>query len=267
MIRRLNQIDHEICMKLLKTRSAENLFIIGDIEGYGYDQEFQKLWGDFNENGELIAVLLKYEGNYIPFASKSFDARGFAEIISDDPGFRMMSGLKHITEEIEPFLTQPLKSKRQTYYAKCSGLKMNVDQVDISNVLQAQPNDVEELVKLLNSIPEFSSSTITVETKLRGLKDNTARSFFIVEDGEMVSSASTAAENSSSAMVVAVATLENYKKKGFATKCMLKLCSQLLQEGKELCLFYDNPEAGAIYKRIGFEDIGFWMMYSYGRKG
>lgn len=79
----------------------------------------------------------------------------------------------------------------------------------------------------------------------------------------MVSTASTTAENSLSAMVVGVATLENYKKKGYATKCMLKLCSDLLHEGKELCFFYDNPTTGVIYKRIGFEDIGVWMMYTY----
>lgn len=44
---------------------------------------------------------------------------------------------------------------------------------------------------------------------------------------------------------------------------MVKLCDQLLKEEKELCLFYDNPEAGNIYRRIGFEDIGLWMLYSY----
>lgn len=44
---------------------------------------------------------------------------------------------------------------------------------------------------------------------------------------------------------------------------MLTLCKELLNEGKELCLFYDNLDAGSIYKRIGFEDIGFWMMYTY----
>lgn len=43
MLRRLNQNDHDVCIKLLKTRPAENLFIIGDIEVYGYEQEFQKL--------------------------------------------------------------------------------------------------------------------------------------------------------------------------------------------------------------------------------
>lgn len=81
----------------------------------------------------------------------------------------------------------------------------------------------------------------------------------------MVSTSSTTAENSLSAMVVGVAVLLGYKKKGYATKCMVKLCHQLLGEDKELCLFNDNPAAGVIYKRIGFQDIGFWMMYSFNK--
>jgi len=34
----------------------------------------------------------------------------------------------------------------------------------------------------------------------------------------------------------------------------------VLQEGKVLCLFYDNPEAGKIYKRLGYVDIGKWAV-------
>ena len=263
MLRSLNKNDHDVCLQLLKTKPAENLFIIGDIEAYGYEQEFQKLWGEFNKNGELIAILLKFEENYIPFATGSFNARAFAEIMSSDASFKMMSGLKEITEQIESYLSQTNKRKRQLFYAKCTKLVTNANSVDLSCVKQALSYDAEELFELLNSIPEFSGSTMTIERKSRELTDGSSRSFFIKEDGKIVSTASTAAENSMSAMVVGVATLVDYKKKGYASKCMLKLCSQLLNEGKELCLFYDNPEAGAIYKRIGFEDIGFWMMYTY----
>ncbi|KIL45116.1 GNAT family N-acetyltransferase [Jeotgalibacillus soli] len=263
MIRRLEQRDHDACFNLLKTQAAENLFIIGDIEAYGYETDFQKVWGEFNESGELVAVLLKYEENYIPFAPGDFDAKGFAEIISSDASFSMMSGLKEITEKIEPYISQKLKRKRQTYYAKCTSLDAITDTVETSFVQQAKLQDAEDLVELLNAIPEFEESMITVERKRRGLADGTSRSFFIKEDGKMVSTASTAAENSLSSMVVGVATVDVYKKKGYATQCMLKLCRELLSEQKELCLFYDNPAAGAIYKRIGFEDIGFWMMYTY----
>ena len=34
----------------------------------------------------------------------------------------------------------------------------------------------------------------------------------------------------------------------------------LLKEGKSLCLFYDNPKAGSIYHRLGFENIDRWTM-------
>lgn len=263
MIRRLTSADHEVCFNLIKNQRAENLFIIGDIEVYGYEQDFQKVWGEFDDTGALVAVLLKYEDNYIPYAPGDFDAAGFVEILLNDPSLKMMSGLKQVTEKIEPYLNEKLKRKRQTYYAKCTELNREPKTVDVSIVQQAVPNDAEELIVLLNSIPEFSDTRITVEKKKRGLEAGVSRTFFIKEDGIIVSTASTAAENSLSAMVVSVATHTNYKKKGYATKCMVKLCSQLLSEEKELCLFYDNPAAGAIYKQIGFEDIGLWMMYTY----
>ena len=44
---------------------------------------------------------------------------------------------------------------------------------------------------------------------------------------------------------------------------MEKLCADLLSEGKTVCLFYHNPKAGAIYKRLGFADIGMWMLIRY----
>ncbi|MEH6990973.1 GNAT family N-acetyltransferase [Cytobacillus firmus] len=264
MIRQLTEQDHEMCFSLLKQQPAENLFIIGDIEAYGYEQEFQKVWGDFGEDGKLKAVLLKYEENFIPYTAGDFNAKGFAEIMLEDPKFGMMSGLKAVTAEIEPYVSHRIKRKRETYYAKCT--KLNAEGVEVSAVCQAVPEDAEQLVELLNSIPEFSDSAITVERKRRGLKDSSSRSFFIKEDGKMVSTASTTAENSLSAMVVGVATKSEFKKKGYATQCMVKLCRQLLSENKELCLFYDNPAAGAIYKRIGFEDTGFWMMYTIDKK-
>ncbi|MGM0836708.1 MAG: GNAT family N-acetyltransferase [Bacillota bacterium] len=266
MIRQLTEADHEACYDLVKEQAAENLFIIGDIEAYGYEQDFQKLWGDFDEIGELRAVLLKYQENYIPYAKpqRDFDAKGFAEIMLRDKDFAMMSGLKEITERLEPFLSGRLKRKRETYYAKCTQLNSSTtENVSTTDVYLAVPEEAEELVELLNGVPEFSDSIITVERKRRGIEKGVSRSYFIKENGRMVSTASTTAENSLSAMVVGVATLHDYKKKGYATQCMVKLCHQLLQEGKELCLFYDNPAAGAIYKRIGFQDIGFWMMYTF----
>ncbi|WP_307190260.1 hypothetical protein [Geomicrobium sp. JCM 19039] len=155
MIRRLTQADHEECFALLKTKAAENLFIIGDIEAFGYEQDFQRLWGEWDERGELIAVLLKYRQNYIPFAVAPFDALAFSEIMLEDSEFHMMSGLKETTEKIEPYLGA-YKRKRETYYAKCTTVKN--DFRDVSVVERATEADAEPIVNLLNSIPEFDQS-------------------------------------------------------------------------------------------------------------
>ncbi|MFB4159172.1 GNAT family N-acetyltransferase [Geomicrobium sp. JSM 1781026] len=261
MIRRLTQADHEECFALLKTKAAENLFIIGDIEAFGYEQDFQRLWGEWDERGELIAVLLKYRQNYIPFAVAPFDALAFSEIMLKDSEFHMMSGLKETTEKIEPYLGA-YKRKRETYYAKCTTVKN--DFRDVSVVERATETDAEPIVNLLNSIPEFDQSVdVTASDKRKGMEDGVSRSVYVQVGGRIVSTASTAAENTVSAMIIAVGTHADYKRKGYASQCMQALCQELISEGKELCLFYDNPEAGNIYKRIGFEDIGFWMMYTY----
>lgn len=257
MIRLLTEKDHEACMKLIGEKPAENLFIIGDIEAYGYSQPFQKVWGEFSADGSLQAVLLKYEGNYLPYAPGEFQAEQFAEIMKSDPDWKMLSGLEEVTAKLEPFIKH--KKKQQLYYASCS--KLLSEGGTYQEVQKAALDDVEKILELMSAIPEFDSSE-KAESKRRNMEKGTTRTYYIEKDGQMISSASTAAENTLSAMIVGVCTLEEYKQKGYATKIMGKLCSEVLSEGKELCLFYDNPKAGSIYKRLGFQDIGRWTMYS-----
>ncbi len=263
MIRKLSNEDHEIVMEFVNKRPAENLFIIGDIEAFGYDTDFQTLWGQFNKAGELIAVLLKFESNYIPYAEELFDVEEFAKIINSDPNMRELSGLKQIVEQLAPHIPRTIRSENSFYYAKCQKLKIDKEDKQLQHVERLSISDIEENVKLLKTVPEFKTATITVESKRKILESKTGRTYFICVDGEMVTTASTTAENRKSAMVIAVATKDQYKRKGLATDCMIKLCKDLLAEGKELCLFYDNPDAGKIYKRLGFEDIGFWNLYRY----
>ncbi|MNB76202.1 Acetyltransferase (GNAT) family protein [compost metagenome] len=79
-------------------------------------------------------------------------------------------------------------------------------------------------------------------------------------EGRVIATASTTAENSVSAMVISVATHPDYRGQGLASGVVSALCSELNTEGKSLCLFYDNPKAASIYKRIGFHDVGDWTM-------
>ncbi|WP_079710567.1 GNAT family N-acetyltransferase [Paraliobacillus ryukyuensis] len=260
MIRKLTSQDDQQVQALIQQKPAENLFIIGDLEAFGYEEEFQTVWGDFDDNQNLRAVLLKYEKNYLPFSLTNFDAKGFAQIINEDQNEPMLSGLKEVTVALEPYLTITYEKKREMYYAKCTST-VALPSVDTSIVKQITLDDVERLGDFLTSIPEFDALQYNAENKRRNLKKGVTRGYYIEEKGAIISSASTTAENSTSAMVVAVATAAEHHQKGLATICLTRLCSDLITEGKQLCIFYDNPNAGKLYRRLGFEEIGFWMMY------
>ena len=80
-------------------------------------------------------------------------------------------------------------------------------------------------------------------------------------NGNMISVASTSAENSESAMVVGVATVKEHRGKGYASAVVRALCQDCFERGKKyICLFYDNPVAGRIYNRIGFKELGEYGM-------
>lgn len=259
MIRRLDKNDHEQCMELLRPRAAENLFILGDIEAYGYDQDFQKLWGDFDEKGNLRAVLLKFYKNYIPYAADAnFDHEGLASVVSKDPEFRSLNGLKSVASLVMPWIRRKQIESRELYYTKCDRLQ------EITTSWQAKiatVQDIDRLMDLYRQIPSFID--INPVTKRIDMEKGVARTYYIEMDGQIVSSASTAAENTGSAMIVGVCTLKAYRKKGMASDCLYQLCRDVMAEGKELCLFYDNPDAGRIYERLGFKCIDKWLMVSF----
>lgn len=264
MIRQLTKEDDEISFALVSKKPAENLFIIGDIEAFGFEESFQKLWGEFDENGELKAILLKFHDNYIPYASNEFDAKGFANIINEDPEFRILSGLEHLTKEIEPYIHRSQSKKRTLFYAKLEKLNQVTPSLPFSEVKQLTVEEIPRLVELYKEIPEFDNAQRNgAAGHKKSMEKGVAHTYYMERNGKLVSAASTAAENSQSAMMVRVCTHENYKRQGMATTVLLKLCSDMLKTGRTLCLFYDNPDAGTIYKRLGFQDIGMWTIYMY----
>ncbi|MET1015024.1 MAG: GNAT family N-acetyltransferase [Paenisporosarcina sp.] len=263
MIRKLVEQDREITMRFVSAKPAENLFIIGDIEGYGFHSSIQTLWGDFSELGHLRSVLLKYDQNYILYAPSTFDNEGIASIINQDSNFTYLSGIEEMVNQITPYIKREPKKPRVMYYAKCETAAY-LPEIPSDIVMEkAMPADADAIIAQMKAIPEFAQGNYSVEQKRSSLEKGFARAYFIKDEDVIVSSASSTAENSQSAMIVGVGTLVSHQNKGLASYCMSRLCGELLAEGKMLCLFYDNPAAGSIYKHIGFVDIGKWSMWTY----
>lgn len=256
MIRKFTDVDRETVMKFLIKEPSINLFIIGDIEAYGLETEFQEIWGEFRAS-QLRAVLLRYFESFIFYANGDFDLPGFAKIIKGFSISPELSGKSEIVEQFEKELQ--LKNKKVTFFAECrDDKKLGECKLPVRRATLA---DIDRIIALLKTIDEFSVDDHMRERMMQKMKSGTGRTYYVEQNGKIVATASTSAENSRSAMIVGVGTHKSFRQKGYATACVQKLVRDLLDEGKYACLFYDNPRAGRIYKRLGFKEIGLWTMY------
>ncbi len=258
MIRKLLSKDNKQLMDYLKEEKSINLFIIGDIENFGYDSDFQEIWAEFDENEQIVGVLLRYQNFYVPYSKGDFDVQGFVDIINKDKKLEVISGKKSVIEKFDNYIE--FTKKKEQYFAELVDDSLLYKDIDLTEVKKADIEDVDSINELKELIEEFDVTPSSKESFRQTISTGTGRTYFIKIDGRVVASASTTAENSESAMIVGVCTHPKYRRKGYATKCMTVLCNEVLNEGRTLCLFYDNPNAGIIYKSIGFKDIGKWKM-------
>jgi len=110
MIRKLIESDREIALEFLSDEPAINLFIIGDIENFGFDEDFQEIWGSFNSSNILQGVLLRFNESFIPYyKDDNFDITDFKNIINSKNMKRMISGKESIVERFKGILKNPIE--------------------------------------------------------------------------------------------------------------------------------------------------------------
>jgi hypothetical protein len=270
MIRKLVETDSEKLMEYLKQEAEINLFIIGDIENYGFSEPFQDLWGDFDEDGEYKAVLLKFRPHFILYTHKpdEYDYTNFSISLKEyieNRSVGEISGKSVIMDKLYPLIKPEGREykRKRSYFVKCE--KINPEfPINHLDKVEFAKND-EDLINIAylldNKIEEFEGSRDLDAMKSdfdKGLLNIT-----LIRDedtGKVVSTATTTAESSYSAMVIAVATDPKFRKKGYASACVYKLTKSLIDRGKTACLFYYNPAAGSIYKKLGYQEIGMWDM-------
>ena len=256
-MKKIQVTDSKKLLPFLKEEKEFNLFIIGDIENARSDTDSLEIFID----GDLVnpgGILLRYFKFFMLYAPGDMDFEGAAKIIRQYAGARIVSGKEKVIDGIKPYLEDLVKEESRLYFS----VLREPEFPEIDPAIQRLTLDnVSKVTDLLATITEFGPRDD--ESFIAGLSNGSARSYYLEKDGEVVATASTSAETKEMAMIVAVATSSNHRKKGYATNVVAKLCSDLIEEGKTACLFYDNPNAGKIYKRLGFREIGFWKMLDF----
>ncbi|PQZ53964.1 GCN5 family acetyltransferase [Bacillus sp. MYb209] len=200
MIRKLTKKDHEQVFSFLKEEAALNLFIIGDIEAFGYHTDFQELWGTFEENGTLKSILLRFHDAFIPYSKEDFVVSDYEALLSAYKPLKL-SGKSTIVERFETVQNIQLGAKNEMHFCECLN-DNNLPSMPVQETIKlASLDDVERIMQLRSNIAEFPAATESEKMLRQAIETNTGRTYFIEKDGALIASASTSAENSLSAMV------------------------------------------------------------------
>lgn len=260
MIRKLLNDDHEEVMEFLRSETALNGLLIGDILNFGYESSVQEVWGDFSDTHSLRAVLLKFGNSFVPYAKNAdFDAESLAKKIAEDK-HAVLTGPSKVTSLFEKYLPKLAPKRKDQQFCECesaSKAKVNTEVI----VRTAAPEDIPAIIKMRLQIKEFQPRQENETLIRKEVIAKTKRIYYIEQNGEVAAVAESTAENPYTAVIIGVATKENYRNQGLAKTIMKKLCCDLLAEGKKPCLFYSNPVAGSIYESLGFVKIGDYAMY------
>lgn len=262
MIRRLVEKDRDKVLKYLNQEASLNIFIIGDIENFGFDSDFQTIYGEFNNKNEYSSVLLFYRSNLVYYSHLNHFNEEY-RIILNAHSFNYANACERLAKIIHPFLKN--YSYNEMYFAEAKSFKVKEDFTKLNYKILKTKEEATMLYKMLLTLDEFSTKKQTLAEFIEGKMESltSGMTLFVEENGVITSSAATVAETSKSAMIVSVGTIQSHRNKGLASKLVSVLMEEYFKKSKYLCLFYDNPKAGTIYQRLGFENIDKWVMMEY----
>ncbi|MHC5039566.1 MAG: GNAT family N-acetyltransferase, partial [Planctomycetota bacterium] len=105
MLRKLTESDRKPVLAYLTQEPSYNVFTIGDIENFGFETDFQDVWGECDEEGRYRAVVLRYFTNHIVYSAGSeFDREAVCGLLRSAQGGWMLSGKQSIVESLAPEL-------------------------------------------------------------------------------------------------------------------------------------------------------------------
>ena len=256
-IRQLNQDDTDELLDLLYQDPYYNIFMIGNLESMGLDHPDLDYWGSFR-GGQLVGALMRYRAFWNVYDAGEADLRGFAWLMDRRGDVQAFHGRDRLIARLAKFLRDyEVTEERQLHLCRLPELKPTL--TSSHSVRRATLADLLALTAFYADAEEMSRDEQSVRRCLEQ-----GRIFIATAGGRIMSAALTNAETRNLAMIGGVYTPLESRYQGYASACMFAICQDLVADGKEACLFYDDPVAEGIYRRLGFEKMGYWRLLLLG---
>ncbi|CEK14539.1 GNAT family N-acetyltransferase [Chthonomonas calidirosea] len=257
-VRPLVAADAEACARLFDTDVNRFLTSRVNLEVYGYQNGALPSWGAFDE-GRLEGVLFRYANMVVVVDRDGRTAASFASIVDGQEGllgargsletiYGLRAALRRyrvIGLEVSPFmrLDSPPQCEESLLRLARRATIADLDKLadlyaGAGNMYRSRPNVMSKL----------SSGRVFVVEEQMGQSSAT----------RIVSCALLNVESQHVGLIGGVYTRPESRGHGYAAACTAALALDLQKDGKLPCLFYENPVAGRLYRRLGFREVSMW---------
>ena len=241
-----------------------------NIESYGLKSSYVTLWGAFTA-GEtaLCGILTRFSNTVVVVDTAGECASLFAEKIDAEVGVVGIRGTMETITALCPYLQKYQVSAQEDSFYMALHQPPQCNPAVLSFARTVRTSDLERLVSFYSAAGHMYRSRANLLPKI-----GHERAFMVEEAATALHPARVAScalmnvEGKSTGMIGGVFTLPDARGKGYAQACVSALSQDLQRAGKMPTLFYENPLAGRIYSRIGFETVGHWkLLYLIPRMG
>ncbi len=260
MIRKLIEQDRETVLAYLSAEPAHVTFFVADIRDYGFDDPRFLLWGSPTPEGrepfEYVFCLF-YSCVHVYSKFSSVDVAAICRFLNENKiDFKMIAGKELL---VEPFTKSiAFQSEHRCYLAELRRENFVPHGDEHIAVEWATVQDAEEILRLRASMPEFRDFMMPLEQLVDMLATGKGRVLNVRENGRIVASAT----ESCLGRIGYVCTDPAFRGRGYASVLVSKLSEILLAEGAVPNLAFENPAAGSIYRRLGFQEVGRTAVFS-----
>lgn len=261
MIRRLKEADREAVLAFLYEEPELNLYIIGDIYNYGFDGDDQCVYGEF-DGDDYVAVMSRNLSHIVYYAKDERFNPEWVDVIKQFDHL-FISGKAPLMQAMHPYFKDMIVDRLM--FMKSTTFKRD-ETVDYEGIRILETiDDATRVYDLLNRVEELDSVRKKSKDEfIRYLIENSGENgttVYLEDEEEVVASASAVGETKLSAMIVGVASHPEKRGQGYGKKVLHYLMDYYVNhKQKTLCLYYDDPTAGALYKKLGFKQIDDWIM-------
>lgn len=256
----MNSAYHQEVVNLFGQDIKKYYFIISDLIRNNYSGEHFKVYGEFEDN-KLQSILLNNFGNVTYYSNIDRNIEAYKDIMKE-LSINKLSGPSKLVEKLIPFVNVQSEGLSYMGFVEKVVLKRKYEDLPIRFITTEE--EIGMQYDLLMSTEEYSgilpdNREAYINEQKKSLNAN-SRTAYLLVDGKMVSSCSTVAEHDKSVIVIGVVTNPASRNKGYGSEVLTGLFESLLKEGKYPYLFYNNPAARRVYKKIGMEEVCEWRV-------